>query len=214
MLTIDEAITLVNIEKECINRADNCNRKCNECDLVQDSNKLLDLYEQLAEWLEELKAYREIGTIEECKNSVLDIAKAYNKAINDSANRFISLCDDGEFMNRLNEFPATTILEMAKQLKVGGGCKNPDVLKVELTEEDLLKFKEMIKNMPIGIISTSELDSSVEFIDEQAVRNKAIDDFFKSIRGDIFNYYSNEAYIKYDDLCKIAEQFKAGGKNG
>ena len=39
--------------------------------------------EQVAEWLEELKAYRAIGTVEGCKNSVLDIQKAYNKAIDD-----------------------------------------------------------------------------------------------------------------------------------
>ena len=32
-------------------------------------------HEQLAEWLEELKAYREIGTVKECKNSVLNILK-------------------------------------------------------------------------------------------------------------------------------------------
>ena len=38
--------------------------------------------------------------------------------------------------------------------------------------------------------------------------NKAIDDFMKSVRDIVFDYYTNEAYIKYDDLCKIAEQFK------
>ena len=43
-------------------------------------------HDQLVEWLEELKAYREIGTVEECKNSVLDIQKAYNKTIDDFAN--------------------------------------------------------------------------------------------------------------------------------
>lgn len=58
-MVIDEAIALVNIEKECVKRADNCNRKCNECDLAQDTNKLIDLYNQLAEWLEELKSLRE-----------------------------------------------------------------------------------------------------------------------------------------------------------
>ena len=42
--------------------------------------------EQVAEWLEELKAYRAIGTVEGCKNSVLDIEKAYNKAIDEFAN--------------------------------------------------------------------------------------------------------------------------------
>ena len=42
-------------------------------------------HEQLAEWLEELKAYREIGTVEECKESVLDIEKAYNKGYADGS---------------------------------------------------------------------------------------------------------------------------------
>ena len=42
--------------------------------------------------------------------------------------------------------------------------------------------------------------------------NRAIDDFMKSIRDIVFDYYTNEAYIKYDDLCKIAEQLKAGVK--
>ena len=61
MISIDEAIALVKIENECVKRAENCNRKCNECDLVQNTDTLLDLYGKLAEWLEELKAYREIG---------------------------------------------------------------------------------------------------------------------------------------------------------
>ena len=58
MLSIDEAIALVKIENECIKRAENCNRKCNECDLVQNTDTLLDLYGKLVEWLEELKALR------------------------------------------------------------------------------------------------------------------------------------------------------------
>ena len=40
-------------------------------------------FEQIAEWLEELKQYRAIGTVEEYRNSVLDIQKAYNNAIDD-----------------------------------------------------------------------------------------------------------------------------------
>ena len=42
--------------------------------------------------------------------------------------------------------------------------------------------------------------------------NKAIDDFVKSIRDIVFDYYTNEAYIKYDDLLMKAEQLKAGVK--
>ena len=40
--------------------------------------------------IEEVKQYREIGTVEECRNSVLDIPKAYNKAIDD----FINACKE------------------------------------------------------------------------------------------------------------------------
>ena len=47
----------------------------------------------------------------------------YNKAIDDFADKIISLCDDGEFMNRFNEFTATTILEIAEQLKAGGNIE-------------------------------------------------------------------------------------------
>ena len=68
-------------------------------------------HEQLAEWLEELKAYREIGTVEECRNSVLDIQKAYNKAIDD-------------FVEELKDYFViphdVRVVEIkAKQLKVG-----------------------------------------------------------------------------------------------
>ena len=45
------------------------------------------------------------------------------------------------------------------------------------------------------------------------VRNKAIDDYMKSIRDIVFNYYTNEAYIKYDDLLMKATQLKAGITN-
>ena len=69
-------------------------------------------HEQLAEWLEELKAYRAIGTVEECKNSVLDIQKAYNKAIDDCKEltfREVVYCDS---LNDRTEFR-----ELAEQLK-------------------------------------------------------------------------------------------------
>ena len=69
MLSIDEAIEQFKYDAEC-NRTD--------LDLSYAEEN-----EQVAEWLEELKAYREIGTVEECRNSILEIPKAYNKAIDD-----------------------------------------------------------------------------------------------------------------------------------
>ena len=77
-MTIDEAIAHAREVAEY-------NRKCNEnSDCIDITcERCAEKYEQLAEWLEELKAYKAIGTVEECKNSVLDIPKAYNKAIDD-----------------------------------------------------------------------------------------------------------------------------------
>ena len=74
-------------------------------------------HEQLAEWLEELKAIKEeIGTDEWIMEHDRLIR---NGAIDDFAYKIIILCDDGEFINRFNEFTATTILEIAEQLKAG-----------------------------------------------------------------------------------------------
>ena len=52
--------------------------------------------EQMVKWLEELKAYIEIGTVEECRNSVLDIPKAYNKAIDDFVAQIENITDQDE----------------------------------------------------------------------------------------------------------------------
>ena len=92
------------------------------CHANPDDGKLDDCiergkyHEQLAEWLEELKAYREIGTVEECKNSILDIQKAYNKAIDD----FVKFASD---MPTVETEDGTIrpmwLEEMAEQLKVG-----------------------------------------------------------------------------------------------
>ena len=79
---------------------------------IQKSKEAAEEHEQLAEWLKELKAYREIGTVKECKNSVLDIQEAYNKAIDDCKEltfREVVYCDS---LNDRTEFR-----ELAEQLK-------------------------------------------------------------------------------------------------
>lgn len=95
-------------------------------------------HEQLAEWLEELKKYREIGTIEECKNSVLDIMKAYNKAIDEYKDKLCTFCKFRQIETKgYHEYPQCMIggchniiigeqlkgchiLAIAEQLKAGG----------------------------------------------------------------------------------------------
>ncbi|MDD6340695.1 MAG: hypothetical protein PUA49_09405, partial [Butyrivibrio sp.] len=74
--------------------------------------------------MEKLKAYIEIGTVEECKNSVLDIPKAYNKAIDDFANLMkeamehdwstTKICDQIIYNNLYDKCN-----EIAEQLKAG-----------------------------------------------------------------------------------------------
>ena len=88
MLSIDEAIEQFKYDAEC-NRAD--------LDLSYAEEN-----EQVAEWLEELKAYRAIGTVEECKNSVLDIQKAYNKAIDDAKSVILQTLDNEILVDTLH----------------------------------------------------------------------------------------------------------------
>ena len=88
MLSIDEAIEQFKYDAEC-NRAD--------LDLSYAEEN-----EQVAEWLEELKAYRAIGTVEECKNSVLDIQKAYNKAIDDAKSVILQTIDNETLVDTLH----------------------------------------------------------------------------------------------------------------
>ena len=82
--------------------------------------KCAEEHDQLAEWLEELKSYREIGTVEECKNSILDIIRAYNKAIDDY---------NKEIKEYLRKFTVHYVSDndfdyIAEQLKAGKNNEN------------------------------------------------------------------------------------------
>ena len=68
--------------------------------------------------IEEVKQYREIGTVEECRNSVLDIPKAYNKAIDD----FINVCKE-DILCQSFGLHANGIERIAEQLKAGGNIE-------------------------------------------------------------------------------------------
>ena len=110
-MTIDEAIALVKIERECIIRADVCDGKCEKCDLVQDSGKLIDMYEQLAEWLEDYKRIKMLIPIEQ------SLKNEYNKAIDD----FVNACEK-QFTTMYGQryVDMRDIKIIAEQLKAGG----------------------------------------------------------------------------------------------
>ena len=63
-MTNDEIIKLLRVESECVSRSDKCDRHCNRCDLVQDTNKLLEMYNEAIYKLEMMgefeKEYRNI----------------------------------------------------------------------------------------------------------------------------------------------------------
>ena len=74
-MSIDEAIIHAREVAER-NRKQYKNCPSDRTDIrYQTCEECAEEHEQLAEWLEELKAYREIGTVKECKNSVLNILK-------------------------------------------------------------------------------------------------------------------------------------------
>ena len=109
-MTIDEAIEQFKYDAEC-NRAD--------LDLSYAEDN-----EQIAEWLEELKAYREIGTVEGYKNAIECYTKEYmirksnvqyDKAVDD----FVHECDKYcEFYGGKNKnITREDILKIAEQLK-------------------------------------------------------------------------------------------------
>lgn len=56
-MSIDEAVKLLEIEKTCVKHADVCNRECDKCALVQNTDKLLEMYTSVCEWLKQLKEY-------------------------------------------------------------------------------------------------------------------------------------------------------------
>lgn len=87
-MTIDEAKQLLVIERECINRNNqpfgkNCDRNCGKCDLVQNTDKLIEMYDNVAEWLEELKAMRSLDKT--------NFSDGYSMAIDDCIDKFAEI---------------------------------------------------------------------------------------------------------------------------
>lgn len=71
-----------------------------------------------------------------------------------------------------------------------------------------LKFLKQWKSDIMDSFCKYDVSSFEELVTN--TRTKAIDDFVKSIRDIVFDYYTNEAYIKYNDLLMKVEQLKAG----
>ena len=83
-------------------------------------------HEQLAEWLEELKAYREIGTVEGYKSAIECCTEEYtrrksNEQYNKAIDDFVKFASDMPTVEMKDETIRPMWLgEMAEQLKAGG----------------------------------------------------------------------------------------------
>ena len=123
MLSIDEAIAhareVANTQK---GKSGICLQNGLECEHFSDCLKCAEEHEQLAEWLEELKAYRE----KKCDKSVylasksVDKIDAVNKGYIDGYNKAIDDCKELTFRevvycDSLND--RTEFRELAEQLK-------------------------------------------------------------------------------------------------
>lgn len=131
MLSIDEAIAhareVAEYKRKCNENSDCIDIGCERC---------AEEHEQLAEWLEELKAYREIGTVEGYKNAIECYTKEYtirksnvqyDKAVDD----FIHECDKycGFYSGKNKSITREDILKIAERLK-------------EMTENDNIQIQE------------------------------------------------------------------------
>ena len=135
MLSIDEAIEhareVAEEQRELFRLCPYPSQECNGADICKCLKnkhdgciKCAKEHEQLAEWLEELKAYREIGTVEGYKNAIECYTKEYmirksnvqyDKAVDD----FVHECDKHcEFYSGKNKnITREDILKIAEQLK-------------------------------------------------------------------------------------------------
>lgn len=110
-MAIDEAIELLKIERVCVRHADVCDRECGKCSLVQDTDELLEMYDSVCDWLEELKVMRNLDKT--------NFSDGYNRGIDDflkEAGATFPMQNDGTTVLRRLE-------KIADRLKGGGSCE-------------------------------------------------------------------------------------------
>ena len=107
-----------------------------------------------------------------------------------------------------------TLDEAIEQFKYDAECNRADLdLSYAEDNEQVAEWLEDYKHIKQwkSDIMDSFCKYDVSSFEELVAntRTKAIDDFVKSIRDIVFDYYTNEAYIKYNDLLMKLEQLKA-----
>lgn len=128
-MTENEAKAYMEDEIRCIQRASYCDRDCAKCPLVKEETPLLEAFGVAITALEEIQAYRAIGTVEECKNSKIIADERYDKAIDEFAGmlefslmnnyRYLLKIDADEFEWLTTDAVLTHIRKVKEQLKGG-----------------------------------------------------------------------------------------------
>lgn len=120
MLSLDEAIARAReVANEQKRRSGICVQNDLECDKFSSCLKCAEEHEQIAEWLEELKAYREDSNGYNKEDIELNRNAMYNKALDDFAN---TLKENYDYLPQIftKEAFVRYIDEYAEQLKAGG----------------------------------------------------------------------------------------------
>ena len=114
-MTLDEAITHArDVASEQRMRSGVCTQNGTECDKFSACLQCAEEHEQLAEWMEELKTYREIGTVEECRAAV------------EKQKEMIAYCDENDcsdcpFHNTNSKYNKCMNDFIADEIVKGGG---------------------------------------------------------------------------------------------
>ena len=123
-MTIDEAIAHArDVANEQKIRSNVCIQNDSECDKFSDCLKCAEEHEQLAEWLEELKCYKNDNDFSDYADRLHKIAfnSGYNKAIDDlleDANEMAIEVDTGTYT--MKAIGIGLLKKIAEKLKEGG----------------------------------------------------------------------------------------------
>ena len=140
-MSIDEAIAHAReVASEQKRRSGICVQNNSECDKFSACLKCSEEHEQLAEWLEELKDYRDknkmvvridVENMDSVEDKINDLSKyaesQYNKAIDDFAGRLIRYVDCGHLCSPTEmRWSDLSVVEMVKKLseQLKAGEKN------------------------------------------------------------------------------------------
>ena len=161
-MTNEEIIELIKIEKQCVLRADTCDRQCDNCDLVQDSNKLLEMYDEIIYILDvafpnTVKEYRELVS----DNSILqDENKELRKMLNKNKQPTIGDISDGKFYDGEKWIPIYASYELSNIYNGQAEYIKKLIIELRKVHKAKKKWKRKAKVYKAGLENVKKLFES------------------------------------------------------